>query len=175
MRLLGLALLTIVLLACSEDPDLERRGGAPPVPNEDPVDMMPGIGGNAGEGMSGGAAGVESGGAGEVVEPPAVAFCDALAVVRDKCQRCHTEPLKNGAPVPFLTFEDFQAPYGSSGSTYGEVAIRAVEQDVMPYVALNEPPSNIMPPVEPLTVEEKDTLLTWLKQGRQPVGGTDCP
>jgi hypothetical protein len=45
----------------------------------------------------------------------------------------------------------------------------------MPPVALNQPPTNLMPPVEPLTADEKTTLLGWLEQGAKPVGGTDCP
>jgi len=96
-------------------------------------------------------------------------------VVRAKCQRCHGDPLKNGAPVPFLTYQDFLAPYGNSGSTYGEIAVRLVENGTMPYVVLNDPPTSLMPPVEPLTAAEKATLLGWLKQGLKPEGGTDCP
>ena len=45
----------------------------------------------------------------------------------------------------------------------------------MPYVALNDGPDPIMPPVELLTATEKATLLGWLKQGMKPEGGTDCP
>lgn len=143
-------------LACSsEDPELERKGGPIPEPH--------------------GGSGAVSGdaGAGGVGEEP-IAFCAALAVVQAKCQRCHGQPLRQGAPVPFLTYDDLLTPYGNSGSTYGEVAIRLVEEDIMPFVTLNEPPVNIMPPVEPLTAAEKGTLLGWLKQGLQPLGGTDC-
>jgi hypothetical protein len=153
-RSAGFFLLGVVLAlstACSDDPDLDRHGG--PLPDTSD-------GGAAGSATAGG-------------DP--IAFCDALTVVRAKCQRCHGDPLKNGAPVPFLTFDDFYAPYGTSGSTYGEVAVRLVENDVMPYVALNDPPTSLMPPVEPLTADEKATLLGWLKQGLLPEGGTDCP
>jgi hypothetical protein len=74
-----------------------------------------------------------------------------------------------------MRYEDFLAPYGGGEQTYADVAARAVELDIMPYVALNEPPRPVMPPVEPLTAEEKATLLGWLQQGAQPGGGTDCP
>jgi hypothetical protein len=134
-----------------DDSVLTRRGGELPDTSE------------------GGATGVEPSGGG------AVAFCDALTVVRAKCQRCHGNPLQNAAPVPFLTYDDFKAQYGTTEFTYGEVAVGAVERDIMPYVALNEPPSPVMPPVEPLTAAEKATLLGWLKQGALPEGGTDCP
>jgi hypothetical protein len=154
-RSAGFALLGVLLAvstACNGDADLERRGG--PLPDT----------------SDGGAGGVEI-----PVDGEAIAFCDALTVVRAKCQRCHGDPLANAAPVPFLTFEDFSAPYGTSTQTYGEVATRVVENDVMPYVALNDLPDPIMPPVEPLTAAEKATLLGWLKQGRMPEGGTSCP
>lgn len=35
----------------------------------------------------------------------------------------------------------------------------------MPFVVLNTLPEPIMPPVEPLTADEKATLLAWLKAG----------
>jgi hypothetical protein len=50
-----------------------------------------------------------------------------------------------------------------------------VERDFMPYVALNEGDDPIMPPVEPLTGDEKATLLAWLRQGALPLDGTACP
>jgi hypothetical protein len=151
----GLAVLCLALVGCSsEDPVVERRGGPLPEPAE------PAPGGSSG------AAGSPPG------EGEAIAFCDALVVVRAKCQRCHTEPPKNGAPIPFLTYEDFQAPYGNG--TYAQVARRKVEEGTMPYVYLNDPP-RITPPVQPLTAQEKETLLGWLQQGATPEGGTDCP
>jgi hypothetical protein len=137
------------VVACGEDPDV----------GDDP---QPGSSGSAHGG---------GGGSDELVP-----FCAALQVVRDKCQRCHTDPPQNGAPAALLTYEDFQRPYGASGERkYWEAASEAVERDIMPYVALNEPPTSLMPPVEPLTSDEKATLLGWLEQGAKPEGGTDCP
>jgi hypothetical protein len=144
-------MLALVTACGSDDPQVNRNGGQIPDTSD------------------GGTAGSEPGG------DDAIPFCDALTVVRAKCQRCHGDPLTNAAPVPFLTYDDFLAPYGSSGQTYGGVAVRVVENDIMPYVALNDGPNPIMPPVEPLTSKEKATLLGWLKQGAQPEGGTDCP
>ena len=120
---------------------------------------------------SGGAAGVGGTGGGE----PPVAFCAALGVIRAKCQRCHRSPPQNGAPVPFLTYADTQAPYYASDQKWSDVMLGAVTRDFMPYVALNDPPTSLMPPVEPLTADEKATLLGWLGQGAKPEGGTDCP
>ncbi len=140
-------LLALVLnFGCSEsDTSLERRGS--PLPDD-------------------GAGGADSG--------PTVPFCDALTVIRSKCQRCHQDPPRDGAPVPFLTYDDTQAQYGTTELKYSDVMLPAVEKDFMPYVAANDPPNPIMPPVEPLTAAEKATLLGWLKQGALPEGGTDC-
>ena len=132
---------------CAEDPTLTREGG--PLPS------------NGGAGGSGGG------------DP--VPFCAAFKVIQDKCQRCHGDPLKNAAPVPFLTYEDTQAQYYMTDRRWWEVMIPNVEKDMMPYVFLNDPPTSLMPPVEPLTADEKATLLGWLKQGAKPEGGTDCP
>src|ERR1041384_6513624 len=150
--LLG-AIVVSLVLGCAEDPEVERQGG--PFPPE------PGKGGSdAGAGGNG----------------PAVSCCAALEVVAAKCQRCHSDPPKFGAPVPFVTVDDFHRPYGSSGSMeYFEAAIDQVESDLMPYTALNDPPTSLMPPVEALTAAEKTTLLGWLRQGADAEGGTDCP
>lgn len=153
--------LRIVVLAAlapwgcgSDDPEVVRRGGD-----------LPDTNGAGGEGTAA-AGGADSGGE--------IAFCDALRVVRSKCQRCHGDPLENAAPAPFLTYEDTQAPYYDTERKYADVMLTAVERDIMPYVSLNDGLTPIMPPVEPLTVEEKATLLGWLKQGALPAGGTDC-
>jgi hypothetical protein len=155
---LGLVLALVAGIGCSsDDPELERRGGEIPRPMPEPS-----------EGGAGG------GGAGTGGTSDLVPFCDALAVTRAKCQRCHGDPTENGAPVPFVTYDDFQASYFES-KKWWQRAQEMVEIDYMPYVALNEPPTNLMPPVEPLTAEEKMTLLTWFQQGALPEGGTDCP
>jgi hypothetical protein len=73
-----------------------------------------------------------------------------------------------------LTYEDTQAGWTLEKDVH-DVMLDAVGRDFMPYVALNDPPTSLMPPVEPLTEEEKATLLGWLMQGALPEGGTDCP
>lgn len=149
--------LGVVLAACavvgacsSDDTQVTRRGG--PIPSSE-GGADPGVGGASGE---------------------PVAWCDALLVIKAKCQRCHGDPQKNGAPMPLLTFEDTHGPWSATQVVH-DVMLDAVSRDFMPYVTLNEPPDPIMPPVEPLTVAEKATLLGWLKQGALPEGGTDCP
>jgi hypothetical protein len=140
-------------IACSsDDPEVERRGG--PLPD-------PGAGGDS------------SGPSGTGGESP-IAYCDALVVIRAKCQRCHGDPVAHGAPVSFLSASDFQKPYFNSDRTWREIAVERVENDQMPFLTLNTPPQSLMPPVEPLTASEKTTLLAWLKQGAEPLGGEAC-
>jgi hypothetical protein len=150
-----LLLLTLAVGACaSDDAELQRRGGPLPDAMEDPPEA------------AAGAAGVGGGG---------VPFCAALEVIRAKCQRCHSDPPQNGAPVPFLTYEDTQASYFDTDRKWSEMMLNAVTKGFMPFVRLNDPPTSLMPPVQPLTDEEKATLLDWLEQGALPEGGTDCP
>ncbi|HXK20553.1 MAG TPA: hypothetical protein VNG33_22235 [Polyangiaceae bacterium] len=138
----------LLALGCaSEDPQLVRKGG--PLPEA-------------------------SGGAGDT--GPLVPVCDAMAVIHARCsQRCHSDPPQNGAPVPFLTYADTQAQYYTTDMKFSDVMLPAVQKDFMPYQGLNGPPTNLMPPIEPLAADEKATLVNWLKQGALPTGGTDCP
>src|SRR5437879_6001585 len=89
----GVLMFGLAVACASENPTLDRRGG--PLPDD------------GGAPASGGADGATQ----------LVPFCDALTVVRAKCQRCHNMPPKNGAPVPFLTYEDLIAPYGDGSTT----------------------------------------------------------
>jgi hypothetical protein len=104
-----------------------------------------------------------------------VAFCAALTVIRSKCQRCHQSPPQHGAPTPLLTYEDTQARYYTTDQKWSDAMAGAVARGTMPDLAQNDPPTSLMPPIEPLTDEEKATLLDWLEQGALPEGGTDCP
>jgi hypothetical protein len=168
----GVAIFALSIACSSDDPTVERRGG--PLPPDGAAGKV--AAGSGGEDNLGGSPpSGNSGAAGDASSGALISFCDALAVMQAKCQRCHGDPRRNGAPVPFLTYEDTQAQYGSSGVSYADVMSSVVESDIMPYVILNEPPTSLMPPVEPLTVEEKATLLGWLEQGAKPEGGTDCP
>jgi hypothetical protein len=151
----GLPLALALSFGCSNgDTKLERHG--------------PPLGGNGGSGGTD-----VTGQGGDGAQP--IAFCDALTVIRAKCQRCHQDPPKNMAPVKFLTYEDTQAQYFDTNEQWWQVMQGVVDRDFMPYVALNGPPTNLMPPVQPLTPAEKATLLGWLNQGALPEGGMDCP
>jgi hypothetical protein len=118
----------------------------------------------------------DSGGTGGGGSPSGgVTFCQALTVIRAKCQRCHQSPRQHGAPVPFLTYDDTQAQYFTTTQKWSDAMVGVMARGVMPDLSQNDPPVSLMPPVEPLTAEEKKTLLDWLAQGAKPEGGTDCP
>ncbi len=102
------------------------------------------------------------------------AFCDASAVVAAKCTRCHADPPVNGAPFPLVSYDDMTAPAPSSkhpDRTRADRMLMAVQSDFMPLTSLL-----LEPPVEPLTCEEKSTLLAWLRAGapRPASGDTSC-
>lgn len=138
----------LLSFGCSnDDTSAERRGDALPDPG--------------------------SGGAADLGAP--ITFCDAVIVLRAKCQRCHQSPPQHGAPVPFLTYADTQAQYYMTDSKWSDSMFSQVGRDFMPDTSQNAPPTSIMPPVEPLTADEKATLMAWLEQGANPEGGTDCP
>jgi len=101
-----------------------------------------------------------------------VSWCDALTVIQSKCQPCHSNPTKNDAPFSLVTFDDTQRCYNDK--LVHERMTVMVETGQMPFVKLNDI-LHLDPPVQDLTPEEKDLLLTWLGEGACPVGGLDCP
>jgi hypothetical protein len=107
----------------------------------------------------------------EAPDPPAasgVTWCQTLGVLEASCQRCHGDPLENRAPWPLLTYEHTQAPYYNTDLEIFEKMRTVVAADFMPLEL------DIQPPVQPLSCEQKTTLLTWLDEGAQPVGGLEC-
>jgi hypothetical protein len=105
---------------------------------------------------------------GETSDP--VPWCDALAVLRAKCQRCHRDPPANGAPFPLLTYEDTQRPVGLKSIPAWQKMQIVVESGKMPATFLV-----LDPPVQGLTEDERQRLLGWLAEGAEPVGGVECP
>lgn len=133
------------------DQSTERRGGG----------EIPDLTAGGGSGSGGGAA----------TEKP-VPWCDAYKIVNCVCQQCHQEPTRHGAAMPLMTYEDTQARYPASSSTFvWERMEVAVTNRSMPETG--DPSVN--PPVKPLTEAERTTLLTWLAQGARAEGGLDCP
>jgi hypothetical protein len=99
-----------------------------------------------------------------------VRWCEALGVLQAKCQRCHTSPPRNGAPIAMLTYADTQREYPpGTGELVFQRMNRIVRLHGMPPLGLP-----VDPPVEPLDALEKDILLVWLEEGALPFGGEDC-
>lgn len=80
-------------------------------------------------------------------------WCDVAPILEARCQRCHTDPPKNGAPFPLLSYDDTQ-----DDERYEQVG-NAVSRDFMPPLWLE-----VDPPVEALSCGEKETLLAWIEQ-----------
>jgi hypothetical protein len=119
-----------------------------------------GAGAGGGGANAGGDAGEASGG-GEAGSGRPDFPCDVGRAIEAKCQRCHTDPPRNGAPFPILTWDDTRAPYGLA--VVYEAMLVAVESGFMPLTELS-----LSPPVEDLTPEEKTTLVSWLRAGAPP-------
>jgi hypothetical protein len=145
-------IVSVVACACGDhEPEIERRGDAVPDPGITP--MPPAC--DEGAGGEGG------------VPAVAVRFCQAERVLRESCQRCHQRPPLNGAPFPLVTYEDTQATFDVGKARWQRMK-EVVESNFMPLRL------RLDPPVEPLTCEQKSTLLGWLEQCAQPEGGTAC-
>ncbi len=136
----------------SQEPDADPLDSSPP---DVAADVEAGIARDTG-------ADVDSG-------PPLVAFCEAFRVMK-VCRRCHQAPSPVGAPFPLQKWEDTQQMYLNK-LIYQRMQ-RALEIDFMPLRTL--PIELVNPPIQPLDPTCKNTLLTWLRQGAKPVGGTDC-
>jgi uncharacterized membrane protein len=101
-------------------------------------------------------------------------FCDVRPILQSKCQRCHQDPTKNGAPFPLLSYADTQVSAATTDrperKRYDQMR-SAVESGIMP-----DRSQELDPPVSPLTCEEKATLLAWLRAGAPPApdGTSEC-
>lgn len=92
-------------------------------------------------------------------------YCDVEPIVAAKCERCHHEPPENGAPFSLASYADLQGP--GENPRVGKIR-HALETDFMPPTWLE-----VDPPVQPLTCEEKLTLLDWLESGSPPSADSD--
>ena len=155
-------LMAAIGLGCG-DQSSERRGGQ----------AVPDLTAGSGElPPDAGSAGASEGGAAGSDGAPPVAFCDAYAIINCVCQQCHQNPPRNGAPIPLLTYEDTQAPFPleTSSRRVWQTMQTVIGNDFMPYRGN----AKVMPPVQPLSAEQKRTLLTWLTEGARDEGGRDC-
>ena len=151
-RWVGGAALLLASACGTHEPLVERRGD--PRPNPDASTNPPACDNGAG-------------GEGGVPAIP-VRFCQAEIVLRTVCQHCHQDPPLHGAPFALVTYEDTQQPFGSMGKLRWQRMREVVASGFMPLLGVRDVP------VEPLTCEERSTLLGWLGQCAPPEGGTDC-
>ena len=84
--------------------------------------------------------------------------CEVQQVLQAKCQRCHGDPVEEGAPFSLVTLEDLKRDT-ASGPVYERV-LRALETEYMPPDFLT-----LDPPVQELTDDELDVLLEWVEAG----------
>jgi hypothetical protein len=103
--------------------------------------------------------------------------CDVERVISVKCRRCHDRPaaltdcLANKAcieaPFPLENWSDTRHAIGG-GKRVVDYIQGVIERDEMPFKT-----DSIQPPVEPLTPEEKSTILDWAR-ACAPAAATGC-
>jgi uncharacterized membrane protein len=90
-------------------------------------------------------------------------FCDAFAVIREKCVRCHGSPPSHGAPFSLDSYDATQVPSHDGKTIRADRMGEVIDSGFMPLTSLR-----LDPPVEPLSCEEKATILEWIERGAQP-------
>lgn len=91
--------------------------------------------------------------------------CDVQRIFKAPCQMCHTMPMKFGAPMPLLTYDDTQRI--SSNPT------KKVWELLKEYVSLGFMPPSSLPR---LPEADKKTLLDWIAAGTpSSPAGASCP
>jgi hypothetical protein len=78
---------------------------------------------------------------------------DVAAVLADKCQTCHNNPQKNGAPFPLLTYQDVHKPFIGTTPIYEQMYIQ-IQPNAQPRMPFGNAPQ--------LTPAEFSTLSSWL-------------
>jgi hypothetical protein len=129
----------------------------------------PGSGGSGATTTTGASGG---GGSGGGAEPPATGDfpCEVFAIIHDKCNPCHTDPPKNGAPFPILTYEDTQLPFGTKGKKRYERMAEVIAPASGPFMPLQPNGEG----VTPLSEAELGLLSAWLAAPTAEAQGKGC-
>lgn len=145
-----LAILMAAFVACTEhEPELDRVGGP-----------MPDAGGGCPDQ------------AGEIP-------CKIQGILKNHCQRCHASPQTvNGAPFPLMTYCDLFRDYGER--LVYQAMHNAIDTSFMPLCADGScPPAYVATlvggPGTPLSAEDKQAMLDYLKQEPKAEYGQNCP
>jgi hypothetical protein len=103
--------------------------------------------------------------------------CDVERVIAVKCRRCHDHPAVLAgclaqkscyqAPFPLVTWSDTRRALGDKRVV--DYLAGVIERDEMPFKT-----ESIQPPVEPLTADEKSTILAWAR-ACAPAAAMGCP
>jgi hypothetical protein len=99
--------------------------------------------------------------------------CDVNAIVVANCQSCHSNPTQSGAPMPLVTWEDFQAltPADTDGPAIpaGAKVYQTVETRIHDAQA-------IMPqrPNAPLSAADLATMDAWINAGAPKTDSATC-
>jgi uncharacterized membrane protein len=104
----------------------------------------------------------------DVSEAEAGDFCDAFAVIQEKCLRCHGNPPAHGAPFRLDSYDATQVPSHDGKTIRADRMREVIDSGFMPLTSLS-----LDPPVEPLTCDEKATILEWIDRGAPPPPKTD--
>ena len=78
---------------------------------------------------------------------------DIAAILAAKCQPCHNDPQKNGAPFPLLTYDDVHKPFVGTRPIYQQMYLQ-IQPGADPRMLFGNAPQ--------LTPGEFSTLAAWL-------------
>jgi uncharacterized membrane protein len=98
-----------------------------------------------------------------VAQADAVGFCDAFAIVQEKCVRCHSDPPQHGAPFALDSYEATQVPIRDGKAIRADRMHEVIDSGFMPLTSLR-----LDPPVQALSCDERETILQWIDQGAEP-------
>lgn len=87
--------------------------------------------------------------------------CDVAAVLKSRCQTCHTDPLVGGAKFPLLTYEDAAALRGMTGIRRWQRMADVIEPEGLPHMPYKDAPQ--------LSPDQLETLRSWLSACAPPV------
>lgn len=154
-------LVVLGLSACADhDPELDRVGGS-----------LPEYDGGSTDAGDGGCSLPPADTPGAQIPCAADKILGLTGTPADKCRRCHQNPPLNGAPFPLMTWADTQGIYAKA-PIYKRMR-NAIDTNYMPFCNGLTCANDFDPPVQSLTVEEKETLLDWLTCP-EPVFGVQC-
>jgi hypothetical protein len=161
-RIRDVRLTTFLALGAALGAPTACSGGSPAAPTFSPTSSVVSddAGSSAPEDASGPSAAASDGSSVAAVlahcgaSPATGSFpSDVAAVLTDKCQTCHNDPTKNGAPFPLLTYDDVHKPFVGTMPIYAEMYV-VIQPGADPHMPFGNAPQ--------LTADQFSTLSRWL-------------